>query len=116
AGRALGEATRRGGHGWPALWRDGVPVIASRADAIALGADASRVTTHAVAQWAMQRQLEQLAAGPAQLYLDLPVGVSCDAYEVWRHRGLFLTELSAGAPPDPLFLGGQDWGLPPVAP
>jgi 4-alpha-glucanotransferase len=35
---------------------------------------------------------------------------------VWRHRQLFLTELSAGAPPDPLFLGGQDWGLPPVSP
>jgi 4-alpha-glucanotransferase len=114
--RAFGEATRRSWHGWPAAWRDGVPVIASRADAIALGADATRVTTHAVAQWAMQRQLEQLAAGSVQLYLDLPVGVSCDAYEVWRHRALFLTTMSAGAPPDALFLGGQDWGLPPVSP
>jgi len=114
--RAFGEATRRSWHGWPAKWRDGVPVVASRADAIALGADAARVTSHVVAQWAMQRQLEQLAAGPVQLYLDLPVGVSCDAYEVWRHRAMFLTSLSAGAPPDELFLGGQDWGLPPVAP
>ncbi|HEX3764117.1 MAG TPA: 4-alpha-glucanotransferase [Kofleriaceae bacterium] len=114
--RAFGEGTRRSWHGWPAMWRDGVPMIASRADAIALGADATRVATHVVAQWAMQRQLEQLAAGPVQLYLDLPVGVSCDAYEVWRHRALFLTSLSAGAPPDELFLGGQDWGLPPVAP
>ena len=114
--RAFGEATRRGWREWPARWRDGAPLITRRAEAIALGADAARVTSHAVAQWAMQRQLAGLAAGPVQLYLDLPVGVSCDAYEVWRHRGLFLTELSAGAPPDPLFLGGQDWGLPPVSP
>lgn len=114
--RAFGEATRKSWHGWPARWRDGVPVIASRADAIGLGADATRVTSHAAAQWAMQRQLEQLARGPVQLYLDLPVGVSSDAYEVWRHRDLFLTQLSAGAPPDELFLGGQDWGLPPVSP
>jgi 4-alpha-glucanotransferase len=114
--RAIGETTRRGWMSWPAMWRDGAPVIASRAEAIALGVDAARVTSHAVAQWAMQRQLAALARGPVQLYLDLPVGVSCDAYEVWRHRGLFLTGLSAGAPPDALFLGGQDWGLPPVSP
>jgi 4-alpha-glucanotransferase len=114
--RALRETTHQGWRDWPARWREGAPVVASRADAIALGVDAVRVTTHAAAQWAMQRQLEQLAGGPVSLYLDLPVGVNCDAYEVWRHRQLFLTELSAGAPPDALFLGGQDWGLPPLSP
>ncbi|HET9621086.1 MAG TPA: 4-alpha-glucanotransferase [Kofleriaceae bacterium] len=115
--RALRETTKQSWRDWPAEWRDGAPVIASRADAIALGADAARVTTHAAAQWAMQRQLAALAgAGDVQLYLDLPVGVNCDAYEVWRHRRLFLTELSAGAPPDAMFLGGQDWGLPPLSP
>jgi 4-alpha-glucanotransferase len=114
--RALRETTRQGWGAWPAMWRDGAPIITSRADAIALGAEAARVTTHAAAQWAMQRQLERLAGGPVSLYLDLPVGVNCDAYEVWRHRRLFLTELSTGAPPDALFLGGQDWGLPPMSP
>lgn len=114
--RAIGEVSRRGWQDWPAAWRDGAPVITSRAQAIAHGADGARVASHAVAQWAMQRQLEQLATGPVQLYLDLPVGVSCDAYEVWRHRDLFLTQLSAGAPPDALFLGGQSWGLPPLSP
>lgn len=114
--RALGEATRTSWHGWPARWRDRVPPIATRADAIALGADPARVDTHVVAQHAMQRQLDALGAGPVSLYLDLPVGVSCDAYEVWRHRDLFLTDLAAGAPPDPLFLGGQNWGLPPLSP
>ena len=114
--RAIGEVTRTGWMAWPASWRDGAPMIASRGDAIALGAAAARVTTHAAAQWAMQRQLAQLAGGRVGLYLDLPVGVSCDAYEVWRHRPLFLTELSVGAPPDALFLGGQSWGLPPMSP
>ena len=114
--RAFGETTRQAWREWPANWRDGAPVVTSRAEAIALGADAARVTTHAAAQWAMQHQLEQLARGPVSLYLDLPVGVNGDAYDVWRYRSLFLTELSTGAPPDALFLGGQDWGLPPVAP
>jgi 4-alpha-glucanotransferase len=114
--RALGEVTRQSWRDWPAMWRDGAPGVASRGDAIALGADAARVTSHAAAQWAMQRQLQRLNDGAVRLYLDLPVGVSWAAYDVWRHRQLFLTELSAGAPPDALFLGGQDWGLPPVSP
>ena len=114
--RAIGEAERAGWQGWPAALRDRPAAVASRADALALGADPARVTTHVVAQWAMQRQLAQLVRSPVGLYLDLPVGVNGDAYEVWRHRGLFLTSLSAGAPPDALFLGGQNWGLPPLAP
>ncbi len=64
----------------------------------------------------MHTQLEALRGGPVALYLDLPVGVNIDAYEVWRWRRLFLTELGAGAPPDALFLGGQNWGLPPMSP
>lgn len=116
--RAIGEMTRTGWRDWPALWRDNVPVVSTRTDAIALGADAARINTHVVAQYAMQRQLEALSPrdGRVSLYLDLPVGAGGDAYEVWRHRSLFLTELSTGAPPDALFLGGQDWGLPPVSP
>lgn len=114
--RAIGEAQRAGWREWPILLRDAPPMIRTRADAIALGADAAHVNTHVVAQWAMQRQLEQLAEHPVGLYLDLPVGVNCDAYEVWRNRNLFLIDLAAGAPPDPLFLGGQNWGLPPLSP
>ena len=114
--RAIGEARRVGWAEWHAPYRDTVPVIESREQALALGIDEQRLTTHVVAQWAMQQQLEQLNAGAVGLYLDLPVGVNCDAYEVWRHRDLFVTQLAAGAPPDALFLGGQDWGLPPLSP
>lgn len=113
--RALGEQQRAGWRAWPAQLRD-APAVATRADAIALGADGAHVNTHVVAQWAMQQQLDALAQHAARLYLDLPVGVNCDAYEVWRQRHLFLTPLAAGAPPDPLFLGGQNWGLPPLSP
>ena len=114
--RAIGEQRRTGWREWPAPWRDGTPVIETRSQALALGADGARLTSHVVAQWAMQQQLEALGTEHVGLYLDLPVGVNCDAYEVWRDRHLFLTELAAGAPPDALFLGGQDWGLPPLSP
>lgn len=114
--RAIGEQRRTGWASWGAPWREGTPLVETRSQAIGLGADGARLTTHVVAQWAMQQQLEALGAGSVELYLDLPVGVNCDAYEVWRHRNLFLTELAAGAPPDALFLGGQNWGLPPLSP
>ncbi len=114
--RALGEHHRTGWQSWPAEHRDGTRPAVTRADAIALGADPARVDTHVVAQWIMQSQLEQLRGGRVNLYLDLPVGVNGDAYEVWRYRSQFLCELSAGAPPDALFLGGQNWGLPPLSP
>lgn len=114
--RAFGEVQRTGWRSWPSPQRDDVPMLRTRAQAIAFGAEGARVDSHVVGQWAMQKQLDALAAGPVHLYLDLPVGVNTDAYEVWRWRHLFLMDLSAGAPPDALFLGGQDWGLPPLSP
>ena len=114
--RAFGEHHRAGWSAWPAALRDAPPPIPTREAAIALGADVRALDTHLVGQWAMQRQLDAFAKRAAHLYLDLPVGVNCDAYEVWRHRHLFLTTLAAGAPPDALFLGGQNWGLPPLSP
>ncbi|HUJ59111.1 MAG TPA: 4-alpha-glucanotransferase [Kofleriaceae bacterium] len=112
--RAIGEAERASWRHWPAALRDHDRAVTSRDGALALGVDRARLDSHLVAQWAMQHQLGSL--GGATLYLDLPVGVSCDAYEVWRWRELFLIDLAAGAPPDALFLGGQDWGLPPLSP
>jgi len=122
--RALGELERKGWQSWPGHMRDGTRLATSRLEAISLGAAAgasreefaARVDTHVFAQWMMQTQLEQLQGGRVSLYLDLPVGVNGDAYEVWRHRHLFLLDLAAGAPPDALFLGGQNWGLPPLSP
>ena len=114
--RAIGEAQRKGWRAWPAALRDGTKPARTREEAIALGGDPAHVDSHVFAQWAMHTQLSALQGGPVALYLDLPVGVSMDAYEVWRWRRLFLTSLAAGAPPDALFLGGQNWGLPPMSP
>ncbi len=114
--RAIGEVQHKAWREWPVHLRDGTTRVRTRDEAIALGAEPDRLDTHVFAQWAMQHQLQGLMGGPVSLYLDLPVGVSNDAYEVWRWRRLFLTSLATGAPPDALFLGGQNWGLPPMSP
>jgi len=72
---------------------------------------------HVYAQYLMNRQLGALEReSGAELYLDLPVGVNRYGYDAWRERGLFVLDASAGAPPDALFGGGQNWGFPPVHP
>jgi 4-alpha-glucanotransferase len=129
--RAFGEMDGASWHSWTPERKNaasgtggGVPFAASLEDAVGAGADRGRVWSHVVGQWMMHQQLAKDAIGVAAtpvssgagLYLDLPVGVNGDAYEVWRHRELFVTQASVGAPPDALFLGGQEWGLPPVHP
>jgi 4-alpha-glucanotransferase len=71
-------------------------------------------------QWQADAQLRELsekgrAEGPG-LYLDLPLGVNPDSYDVWRERRSFASGISAGAPPDVFFTKGQDWGFPPLHP
>jgi 4-alpha-glucanotransferase len=83
-------------------------------------ADPVRVQYHLYAQL---RASEQLGAAcdaakglGVGLYLDMPLGVHPDGYDVYREPHAFLTGLSAGAPPDPLFTGGQKWGFAPLSP
>lgn len=74
---------------------------------------------HLYVQWLAEEQLQAVhrACHPdAGLYLDLPLGVHPAGYDVWREQEIFVRQASCGAPPDPLFAGGQDWGLPPVHP
>lgn len=72
---------------------------------------------HRFAAWCADTQVGRVAAGrAAQLYLDMPLGVHPDGYDVWRERALFARAASAGAPPDALFVRGQDWGFPPLDP
>ncbi|MFO1501975.1 MAG: 4-alpha-glucanotransferase [Verrucomicrobiota bacterium] len=75
---------------------------------------------HAFVQWLAQEQMEQLVAGmrarQVDLYLDLPLGVHPDGYDVWREQHLFALAASVGAPPDPFFSRGQNWGFPPLHP
>lgn len=82
-------------------------------------ADAASVRYHLHAQYAAWLELlamgAEMKAGGGLMYLDLPVGVSPFGFDTWRYRGLF-APCSTGAPPDPYFTGGQNWGFPPMHP
>jgi 4-alpha-glucanotransferase len=97
--RAMADAHGRNWRAWPG----------------SVDADPGRVAYHETAQWLMDRQLRELSStmsGRGQyLYLDLPIGCHPDGYDIWDHPELF-APASLGAPPDTLFVGGQDWGLP----
>ena len=75
---------------------------------------------HVFVQWLAERQLadatERARGRGVSLYLDLPLGVHPDGFDVWRDRALFARGASAGAPPDALAPRGQDWGFPPLHP
>ncbi|MCA9202547.1 MAG: 4-alpha-glucanotransferase [Planctomycetales bacterium] len=113
--RAVHERERRPWWLWEPRLRSG--------DLRASDYDAAARDYHLYAQWIASEQLErtlregQAAGGEtAQLYLDLPLGVRRDAYDVWRNRDIFITQSSVGAPPDAIFTGGQNWGFCPLHP
>lgn len=97
---------------WPARLRDG----ALRAS----DSDAAARRYHVYAQYLISRQLDELVEDVRSrgglMYLDLPVGVSPYGFDVWRNQGLFAMGCATGAPPDPYFTGGQNWGFPPMKP
>jgi 4-alpha-glucanotransferase len=72
------------------------------------------------AQWLVQEQMDQVladcAARGVSFYLDLPLGVNPDGYDVWANQKLFVHDASVGAPPDVFFTKGQDWSFPPLHP
>ena len=101
--RALGERYGINPAGWPR----------------GTGPSLERVRYHETVQWLMDLQLsgmsERLRDRGQYLYLDLPVGCHPDGYDIWDQPELF-APAGLGAPPDPLFVGGQDWGLPATIP
>ncbi|MBW3539849.1 MAG: 4-alpha-glucanotransferase [Planctomycetes bacterium] len=72
------------------------------------------------AQFVATEQLVGAAKSAAQrgvhLYLDLPLGARTDGYDVWRYQPAYADGASAGAPPDVIFTGGQNWGFSPLHP
>jgi 4-alpha-glucanotransferase len=110
--RAAGDRHRSPWPAWPSRLRD---AVVSPGDF-----DDRDRRYHLYVQWAFHEQfggIADRARGRGQsVYLDLPLGVSYDSYDVWRHRRLFALESSAGAPPDDFFVQGQDWGFPPMHP
>lgn len=71
-------------------------------------------------QWVAEAQVQELATrardGGSGLYIDLPLGVHGAGYDIWREKDLFVGNASLGAPPDPIYEEGQDWGFPPIHP
>ncbi|MCA1711925.1 MAG: 4-alpha-glucanotransferase [Actinobacteria bacterium] len=96
---------------WPSGPRDG----RLRGDDV----DADEQRRHLYAQFLAAQQVRELAddmrALGGQPYLDLPIGVRADGYDVWRYRDVF-ADADAGAPPDSFFTAGQNWSFPPLHP
>jgi 4-alpha-glucanotransferase len=110
--RAAGEKQRSPWSAWPNALKDGA--ITPEAY------DEEVKRYHLYAQFVFDEQFSAISRrfrerGEA-LYLDLPLGVSYDSYDVWRQRDLFVLDVAAGAPPDDFFTRGQDWGFPPMHP
>jgi 4-alpha-glucanotransferase len=102
-----------------AVWRVW-PEKARRGSLVEADWDEAARRYHLFAQWVMHDQLSDLAERARRdgdgLYLDLPVGVHPDGYDTWREHAAFALASSTGAPPDPFFTLGQDWGFPPLDP
>lgn len=110
--RATGEKQRLPWPAWPEPLRDGAITPESY--------DEEAKRYHLYVQWVFDEQFGAISRRFREkeelLYLDLPLGVSYDSYDVWRNRDLFVLDVSAGAPPDDFFTQGQDWGFPPMHP
>lgn len=115
------RATRGSASGWlnwPAEFRD-----PNGAAAAGFAAEhSSRIEFHLYLQWIAHEQLaeaQRLAreAGMAVgLYGDYAVGTHPSGSETWMDQQGYRLGAEIGAPPDPLALKGQGWGLPPPDP
>ncbi len=103
-----GEAWRT----WPDRMRNGSLKPAD--------ADPQAEKRHLYAQFAMTTQMaefsEDMASRGGRLYLDLAIGVHPDGFDVWNNQQAFMLGSVVGAPPDPMFTEGQNWGFPPLHP
>ena len=110
--RAKVERERRTWHHWPDASRNGI----LKTDEY----DERAKLYHLYVQWLCDEQARDLrdetSKQRVELYLDFPLGVNRDGYDVWRDRDLFALSASGGAPPDGLFVKGQNWGFPPFHP
>lgn len=121
---ALDEHFRRqssdywGWPSWPEEYRD----PCSEAVRAFARTHTREVEFHCYLQWLAEEQLahaQQLARQLGMrlgLYGDVAVGVNSAGSETWANPTLYRQQAAIGAPPDPLALMGQDWGIPPQDP
>ncbi|HWD93632.1 MAG TPA: 4-alpha-glucanotransferase [Verrucomicrobiae bacterium] len=110
--RATCDKLKTSWHNWPQRLREGRLCAGDY--------DEPAKKFHLYVQWLAHEQMNELARHSEQsgvkLYLDLPLGVHPDGYDVWRERESFALDASVGAPPDLFFSKGQDWGFAPLHP
>lgn len=112
----LGAAS--GWMSWPQEYRD---VNGSAATRFALEHPAE-VEFYAYLQWLAHEQLSRAQAltrelgMPIGLYGDYAVGANPAGSETWVDQASYCLGAEIGAPPDPLALKGQGWGIPPPDP
>ena len=103
---------------WPQEYRD---VNGSAAARFAVE-HATQVEFYAYLQWLAHEQLVQAQAlaralgMPIGLYGDYAVGANPSGSETWMDQASYCLGAEIGAPPDPLALKGQGWGIPPPDP
>jgi 4-alpha-glucanotransferase len=113
---ALGAAS--GWLSWPAEYRDVNGSAARRFADI----HPQEVEFYAYLQWLAHEQLRGAQAlarelgMPIGLYGDYAVGANPSGSETWTDQGSYRLGAEIGAPPDPLALKGQGWGIPPQDP
>jgi 4-alpha-glucanotransferase len=99
---------------WPEQWRQPNELQCA---GLRQGPDAAEVEFVEFVQWAADRQLRSCRDLAGQLgmkvglYLDVAVGVQSDGFDAWNEQTAISRHLAVGAPPDPLNLAGQNWGL-----
>jgi 4-alpha-glucanotransferase len=112
------HGTAAGWHNWPEEYRR------PDSEAVRRFAEqhAAEVDFHGYLQWIAAEQLgavrefarvRQLGVG---LYGDYAVGVNASGSETWSDQTLYCMGAAIGAPPDPLGVAGQEWGIPPQDP
>lgn len=68
---------------------------------------------HLWAQALIRKQLKKFSAdSPCLLYMDYPIGVNDSGFDFAHFPAAFFAPVSVGAPPEPMFPLGQDWGFP----
>ncbi len=99
---------------WPPEWR--APDDA-RCTYLRGGDDAGEIEFVEFVQWTADRQLRDCRdlarrlGMKVGLYLDVAVGVQSGGFDAWNEQTAISRHLSVGAPPDPLNVAGQNWGL-----
>src|SRR6202035_3257189 len=115
------RATLGGASGWLS-WPEEFRDVNGDAAARFAAAHPGEVEFHAYLQWLAHEQLcgaQTLARElgmPIGLYGDYAVGANPSGSETWADQESFRRGAEIGAPPDPLALRGQGWGIPPQDP